>query len=422
MRPLLAALAILVLGSWAGAVRYRIDTFAGNGQPGTADDVGDGLPATAASLSAPAGLARDHRGDIYVADHGHGRVRRLHMRGGVRTITTVAGSGQQGFGGDGGPATAAALGLPTGVAFTRDGQLLVVDAGTNTVRRVDGRGIIHTFAGRGDEPPGDAGDGGPADQALLDTPLRAAIARNGDVYLAELNTHRVRVVRRATGDILPVAGTGTAGDTGDEGPAVAALLDGPAGIVLGPHGAVIIADYARDRLRVVTADGIIHALAGTGIRTGSIDGEGGDPRDDLGDGGPAAAATFSEPTGIALDAHGGLLVADQGNSRIRRIARDASGAISPGSIVTTIVGSGEPGYAGDGGDALEARLLIPTDVLLLPRGRLLVSDRGNDRVRIVVPVADDDLCSARCSDANPCTTDTCDAALGCEHTPTACKP
>jgi hypothetical protein len=405
----------------AGAIRYRIDTFAGGGTVTADASVGDGLPATLATLDRPAGLARDGHGAIYVADHNHARVRRIHTGPGMRVITTIAGNGTHGFGGDGGPAVDALLTLPTGLSFTRAGELLITDAGSDaggcTVRRVDARGVIHPFAGIGDEPPGNSGDDGPAQDARLDTPLRTAVARNGDVYVVELNNNRVRVVRAATGLIEPFAGTGVPGDDGDDGPALAARLNQPAGIVLGPRGTLYIADFGNNRIRVVGPDGVIHALAGTGVQTGSIDGEGGDPRDDLHDDGPASAATFFKPTGITLDRHGGLLVADQGNNRIRQLARDASGQPGAGSIVTTIVGDGRPGFAGDGGDARLASVLIPTDVLLLPRDRLLVADRGNQRVRVVVPVSATSLCSVGCGDGNPCTIDRCDPVAGCVHEP-----
>jgi hypothetical protein len=417
-----ACVALCLFLPWpAGAVRYRIDTFAGGGNSVSASSVGDGLPATAASLDHPAGLARDARGAIYIADHNHGRVRKLRMVRGTRVITTVAGSGQQGFGGDGGLATEARLTLPTGLAFTRRGDLLITDAGNDaggsTVRRLDRSGVIHTFAGIGDEPPGSSGDFGPADAARLNTPLRTAVARNGDVYIVELNNHRVRVVRAGSGLIEPFAGTGQPGDAGDEGPASDAQLDQPAGLALGPHGTLFIADFGNNRIRVVTSDGFIHALAGTGVATGSIDGEGHDLRDDLNDDGPASAATFFKPTGLTFDKQGALLVADQGNNRIRRIARVKPAQLGPDSIVTTIVGNGHAGFSGDGGDAREASLVIPTDILLLSRGRLLIADRGNQRVRIAVPVGATNLCTASCGDGNPCTTDRCDPVAGCIHEP-----
>jgi hypothetical protein len=410
---------VLLLAAPATAVRYRIDVFAGSGDAGTPDAVGDGGAAARASLDAPTGLARDRRGNVYIADHGHARVRRVRTAHGARVIATIAGTGVPGSTGDGGPATAAELTLPTGVAVMRDGGVLVTDAGGdtggNTVRRIDRRGIIHAFAGMADAAPGDAGDGGPATRAELATPLRTAVAQSGDVYVVELNNNRVRVVRAVDGSIRPFAGTGEAGDAGDGGRADAALLRQPAGLVLARDGTLYIADFGNDRIRAVTPDGIINPLGGTGVRTGSVDGEGGDPTDDLGDGGTAGAATFYKPTGLALDHDGALLVADQGNSRIRRIAPDAAGMPSPASTVTTIVGNGVAAFGGDGGDALDASLVIPTDVLPLPHGRLLVADRGNGRVRIVVPVAATNLCSAGCGDGDPCTIDRCDRTRGCIH-------
>jgi sugar lactone lactonase YvrE len=408
--------ALLVLPAGASAVRYRIDTFAGGGSPDAADPafVGDGLPATLGVLNHPSGLARDPYGSIYVADHDHGRVRRVRTTRGRRVLATVAGSGERGVGGDEGPALAARMVLPTGLASTPDGQLLVVDAGNdvagNTVRRIDRQGVIHAFAGLGDAPPGGGGDGGPAVAARLSTPLRAAVARTGEVYVVELNGHRVRLVR-PDGLIRTFAGRGLPGDAGDEGPAPDALLRNPAGIALASDGTLYIADFGNHRIRAVTRDGIIHAVAGTGVQTGSLDGEGGDVRDDRNDG-PAATATFSKPTGLALDGRA-LLVADQGNHIVRRIAPDRGGRPGPGSLVTTIVGNGVAGFAGDGGDALAASLTIPTDVLPLGRGRLLVADRGNHRVRIVVPAKR--LCARSCNDGNPCTLDTCDPRAGCRH-------
>jgi hypothetical protein len=370
----------------AGAVDYTIDTWAGGGT--LAQGVGDGLPATMAILAAPTGLARGRNGAVYVTDHDNARVRRIVERRGQRTITTVVGRGERGTDGDGGPAVDAALLQPTGVTAL-GGQVLVVDAGDEHhgggVRRIDRRGVIHVFAGVTALPPGNTGDGGLAREAQFWTPLRAVV-RNGDVYVVELNNHQVRVVRRRTGVLERVAGTGEPGDDGDGGPAILARLRNPAGLAIGRRKELYVSDFGNHRLRVVLADGTIDALAGTGLVTHALDGEGGDPRDDLGDGGPASAASFNKPTGIVLERSGALLVADQGNNVIRRIAPDASGRLGPGSIVETIIGNGEAGFSGDGGPARTAALRIPTEVLPLSGGRVLVADRGNDRLRLAVPV------------------------------------
>jgi sugar lactone lactonase YvrE len=415
---LIAAIAVLLLSAPSDAVRYRIDTWAGGG-PRVGALVGDGRPATHAVLNHPSGLVRDRRGNVYVADHDNARVRRIVRRGRMRLIETIAGTGVRGSTGDEGPAREAQFVLPTGLAMTKKGELLVVDAGNdregNTIRRIDGRGIVHRFAGQSAAPPGEAGTWGPAVEASLRTPLRAAVARNGDVYVVELNNHRVRVVRAATGFLEPFAGSGAAGDAGDEGPAEQAQLDSPAGIAIDRRGVVYIADFGNHRIRMVTPDGVIHALAGTGVRTGSIDGEGGDPRDDRNDG-VASGATFSKPTGITLDGRGALLVADQGNHVIRRMAASGRTPLSPDAGIETVVGDGIEGFAGDGGDALAARLSIPTDVLPLGGGQLLVADRGNHRLRIVVPVRRT-LCRPSCNDGNPCTIDRCDPNVGCTHAP-----
>jgi sugar lactone lactonase YvrE len=416
IRSCIAALAVVLLAAApSAATSYRIDTYAGGGST-TDGSVGDGLPAVRGVLDRPSGLARGARG-LFIADHDGGRVRRVRTTRGGRVITTVAGAGEAGVAGDDIRATDALLVQPTGVALLANGDVLVCeagnDAGENAVRRVDARGFIHTFAGIPEIPPGNAGDGGPANHATLHTPLRMAVARNGDVYIVELNNHQVRLVHGGTRVIETVVGTGIAGNGGDEGPAMEAQLRNPAGIALGPKGTLYVADFGNHRLRVVTPDGIIHALAGTGVETNSVDGPGGDPSDDRNDG-PASRATFSRPTGIAVDKHGALLVADQGNHLVRRIERDATGVLGPDSPVTTIAGTGVEGFSGDGGDALVATLRLPTDVLPLPRGRILVADRGNQRVRLLVPVTTD-MCDVGCSDGDPATVDVCDPTVGCSH-------
>jgi sugar lactone lactonase YvrE len=405
---------IVVLDSGRAANRVRLydpitDTmraFAGDGQGGFG---GDGRPATQATLNRPTGLALDANGNVYVADHENHRVRRVDPAG---LIATFAGSALRAGSnddaatlGDGGPARGARLGEPTGVAFL-GADLLVTDARTNTVRRVAAGGTIGPFAGIAGVPGG-GGDDGPATEAKLATPLRSTVDGGGNVFIADFNNHVVRRVDATTGVITRVAGSGTAGSGGDGGPALDATLRNPASVAVTADGTIFIADFGNHRIRVVDPGGTIRALAGTGVR--STPGE----RDD----GPAATATFADPTGIRLDVDGALLVADQGNNVVRRIAPDGSGIPSPSSIVSTLLGNGDPAYAGDGGNALAASLNRPTEVLPLGDGRLLVADRGNQRVRIAIPVTN--LCDVSCDDADPCTADSCDPETGCAHAPGA---
>jgi hypothetical protein len=367
-----------------------IRAFAATGGGGIG---GDGGPAGQALLNRPTGVALAPDGAVYVADHDNARVRRIDAAG---TIATVAGTGERGSGGDGGPAAVARLDQPTGVTVERGGGLLVTDARAHTVRRIGPGGTITRVAGTAGTS-GFAGDGGPADAARLHTPLRTVATPDGGFYIADFNNGRIRYVD----------GTGTI-------TTAASGLAQPAGLALAADGTLYVAEFGAHRI-VAVAAGAVRAVAGTGIESGSLDGEGGDPRDDRGDGRAAGAATFSGPTGLALDTDGALLVADQGNNVVRRLAPGTDGHVGPTSLVSTIAGDGRPLDAGDGGDATRASLSRPSDVLPLGDGRLLVSDRGNQRVRVLVPVSD--LCELGCDDGDPCTHDTCAPETGCRHEP-----
>ena len=349
-----------------------IRTLAGTGVDGYG---GDGGPATEALLYRPIGVAVDAAGNVYVAERENDRVRRIALDG---TIETFAGTGVFGHAGDGGPATAAQLGEPSDVALDSAGNVYVADQYNHRVRRIAPGGTISTFAGDGEE--GYGGDGGPAAVARLDHPVGVALDAAGNVYVAEFEGHRVRRIA-PDGTIATIAGTGVAGFSGDGGPATSAQLNQPVRVALDAAGNVYIADLDNHRIRRIAPDGTISTFAGTGV-----EGYGGD-------GGPATSAQLDEPAGVALDAAGNLYVADSGNHRVRRIA--------PGGTITTYAGTGVEGFGGDGGPATSAQLNNPIGVALDAAGRLYFTDTGNVRVRVVDPRAGDHGDSAACATLLP---------------------
>jgi NHL repeat len=232
-----------------------ITTVAGDGVPGFS---GDGGPAAAAELMSPSAAASDLRGNVYISDTFNHRIRKVDPRG---IITTVAGTDDRGYNGDDKPATKATLWYPAGIAVDTQGDIYIADLGNNRVRKVDPRGIITTLAGEGDE--GSAGDGGPATQALLDGPFGVAVDRAGDVYIADTDGQRIRKVD-PRGIITTVAGTGQRGFSGDGGPATKATLNSPRGIAVDSAGNLYITDRGNERIRKVDTKGVITTLAGTG--------------------------------------------------------------------------------------------------------------------------------------------------------------
>lgn len=285
----------------AGTVR----TVAGTGAAGYS---GDGGPATQAELNAPQALAIDSTGNLYIADARNNRVRRVDPAG---VITTVVGTGQPGFSGDGGAPSAAQLDQPAGLAIGLNDQLYIADSGNDRVRLITTAGVIVTVAGTGDD--GYAGDGGPATQALLRSPRGLAFDAEGDLYIVDAFNDRIRRVD-VTGRIATVAGTGDEGYSGDGGAATAAQLRLDLGavdvsgsaIAVDSRGDLYVADSGNDRIRRIGVDGVITTIAG------STSGYGGD-------GGNAAAALLQMPLSVATAPDGALLVADTGNARLREI-------------------------------------------------------------------------------------------------------
>ncbi|MDP9387807.1 MAG: hypothetical protein M3Q48_07720, partial [Actinomycetota bacterium] len=301
----------------------NLRTIAGNGRPGFA---GDGGPATAARLAYPFGVAVDRSSPpraLYVADTFNNVVRRIDLGPDGETpgtIRTVAGDGRAGFAGDGGPATTARMSFPTGVAVDGGGDLFVADAYNARIRRVDAGGTISTIAGTG--RLGSAGDGGPASAAELFFPLGVAVDAAGppDVYIADSFNHRIRRVDAATGVVTTVAGNGAPGDGPDGAPATTARLHRPWGVAVAADGTgdVLVADSGNHRIRRIdAATALMSALAATGQP-----GRQGDLR-------PAVRARVSEPRGVVHvdEGRGGVvLAADSFSSRLRQVGLAAADA------------------------------------------------------------------------------------------------
>ncbi|MGE0871483.1 MAG: hypothetical protein AB7P03_23185 [Kofleriaceae bacterium] len=329
-----------------------ISTVAGTGTPGFSGDNG---AATSAELSGPFGVAVDGLGNLYIADTANQRIRRVDVDG---TITTVAGTGVSGAGGAGGPATSAELAFPLGVAVAAQGTLYIADTSNHRVARVDDSENLVIVAGTGSF--GATGDGGPATSATLYQPFGVAVDPAGNVYIDDRNNHRIRWVDSA-GTIRTVAGIGTGGFNGDGGAATSAQLLFPTGVAIDGMGNLYVADADNRRIRRIDMSGVITTVAGTGA-FGFV-----------GDGGAATSAQLLFPAGIAVDGQGALYITEENSQRIRRV--------DEGGVVTTIAGTGSSGASGDGGPAATARLSNPFGLARDSAGNLYVGDTLNHRVR-----------------------------------------
>lgn len=395
----------------------KVSVFAGQGY---ADFSGDGGPASSAALNTPGGLAIDSAGDLYIADVGNNRIRRVDGTTGI--ITTVAGSstpnmfGYGGYGGDGGPATEALLNSPYTVAVDSQGNLFIADYLNFCIRRVDASTqVITTVAGTG--TAGYNGDNIQATTAEIDYALTVIVDKSDNLYIADSGNNRIRRVDGKTQVITTVAGNGTAGFKGDGGLATKAELSFPNGVTEDAAQNLYVVDTNNDRVRLVSAKTKkIKTIVGTGV--GGF----------KGDGGPATKAEITDSSGGYIDASGNLLIADSGNQRVRivnkkgvinplagggnagdkgkatkallsyptSVAFDKSGnmfigeagtpvvrEVSASGTITTVAGTGSEGFSGDGGLATKAQFWLISGVAVDHTGNLFIADYANLRVRRV---------------------------------------
>lgn len=334
-----------------------IHTVAGNGSQ---TYLGNGLPATGNAVRRPQGVTVDPTGQyLVITDTDNNAVRRVNIASGV--MTTLAGTGTAGSGGNGGPATSAQLNAPMRSYYGPDGNLYIADTSNHRIRVVDAAtGIIATFAGTG--TAGFSGDGGAATAARLNSPSDLAWDSTGNLYVADRSNNRVRRITPG-GTITTFAGNGSSGFTGDDVDATTSRLNTPYGVDVGPDDVVYIADYNNERIRAVDGAGIIHTVAGTGIAgTG-------------GDGGIATEADLHKPIHVMIDPNGGLWISEVNNTKVRYV--------DPNGTIVTIAGTTTLGFSGDGGQPIFAVMNRPSATTMDAAGNVYVADRDNRRIRLI---------------------------------------
>ncbi len=343
--------ATLVVKAEFGSV---ITTIAGTGARAFSGDNGQ---AVLANLNRPVRMAYDKAGNLVIADSENHRIRRVALNG---TITTIVGTGVAGYNGDDIQASTARLNFPIGIALDDSDNIFIVDNNNNRIRKVTAAsGVITTVAGNGSS--GDSGEGGAATAATFNEPQNVVVDTAGNLYISDIGNHKVKKV--TGGMIATIAGTGTAGFSGEGGLATAAQLNGPNNVSLDSAGNIYICDAENSRIRRITiSNGFITTIVGTGTR-----GFGGDN-------GQATNASINSPVGAIVDAAGNLFFSDRGNHRLRRVDGTTR-------VITTLAGTGIAGYNGDGISGLQARLNAPSGLAFGPGGRIILADRDNSRIR-----------------------------------------
>ncbi len=325
-----------------------INTIAGTGVGGYN---ADGIPATTADLNKPFFLFVDKLNDLYIADQSNNRIRKINSAG---IISTFAGMGLGGFSGDGGQAVSARLNKPSDIIKDTAGNFFIADYNNNRIRKVDPSGIITTLAG---SSLGYAGDGGAASLARFHSPMALCFDSVFNLYIADFNNNRIRRIDNA-GIINTVVGKGTSGFSGDGGPADSAQINRPAGISIDVSGNLLIADNFNGVIRNVNSS-IINTIAGGYA--------------DIGNGGLATLAYFESPDGVTFDKNGTMFIPDFYANVIR--------TVNPSGIVGAYAGTGTTGYSGNGGQAALAQLEAPQSVCLDTSGNIFFADSYNHCVR-----------------------------------------
>lgn len=332
----------------------NINTIAGTGE---INYCCDGGPANLSQIYSPHGIVKDASGNIYFADGGNHRIRKINS---VGNISTIAGTGVAGYSGDGGPANLAQINGPTSMALDPAGNIYFSDSYNNRIRKINPSGVITTIAGIGTSTF--SGDGGQATSAGLNQPRGILWQSDGSIYFSDAYNHRVRKID-PSGVITTVAGNGTSGYSGDGSLAINAQLNIPNSLVIDANGNLIFCESSNHCIRKVSPAGIISTICGNGSQGSS------------GDGGSAQFALLSSPIGLVIDPTGVLYFSDCNNNRIRTI--DLNG------IITTFCGNGNLGLSGDGGPATSANLYYPKGLALDATNTLYFADNGNNRIRKV---------------------------------------
>jgi sugar lactone lactonase YvrE len=352
--------AIVIASFVTTAYSQNIYTVAGNG---TAAFCCDDSLATRAAIWSPTGIAFNKMFTLYIADVGAGenKIRKVDTSG---IITSLAGNGSIGYGGDNSAATGATLNYPAGVAVDDSGNVYIADTDNSRIRKVNHTtGIITTIAGNGTS--GFGGDGTAATGAQLYYPSGVAVDHLGNVYVADYDNQRIRKIN-AAGIISTVAGNGTAGFGGDGTAASNAVLNYPIGVAVDDSNNLYIADYGNNRIRKINSLGIINTIAGNGNAAYS------------GDNNAAVNASLNYPAGVCIDSAGNVYIADLKNNVVRKI--------NTAGIISTFAGKGVAGFSGDSGLATLAELHYPAAVAVGPKQQIYIADYGNNRVRKVVTI------------------------------------